>query len=98
MPSTNVLRGAAGLVAVLISAHAMAAQPEEELVCRYQPRPGSRILLHTCLTEAQWAALDKRQAAARSPLLLGPSGSQGGAWDAAAPGTVTPVSIDQNRY
>jgi len=69
MSCSNVMRGAAVLIGVLIAAQSMAASPEEQTVCRYDSRPGSRILSHTCLTQAEWMQIDKRQTAMR--LLLG---------------------------
>jgi hypothetical protein len=71
MSYSNVIRGAAALIGVLIAAQSIAATPEEGLVCRYEARGGSRILAHTCLTEAQWAEIVKRQAGERA--LLGPA-------------------------
>jgi hypothetical protein len=71
MSYSNVIRGAAALIGVLIVAQSMAATSEEELVCRYEPRPGSRVLSHTCLTEAQWTAIDKAQTAVRALLPAG---------------------------
>ena len=67
MSQSNVIRGAAALIGLLIAAQSMAANPEEQTVCRYESRPGSRILLHSCMTEAQWLAADKdkREAAMR---------------------------------
>ncbi len=86
MSYSNVIRGAAALVGALIAAQSIAATPDE-LVCRYESRPGSRMLSHVCLSEAQWTEMDKRQAAARSSLLLG-AGSlpQGDASTAASNG------------
>jgi hypothetical protein len=66
MSYSNVIRSAAALIGVLMAAQSMAARPEEGLVCRYEPRPGSRILSHACLTAAQWADIDKRQAGERA--------------------------------
>ena len=86
MSYSNVIRGAVALVGVLIAAQSVAATPDE-LVCRYGPRPGSRMLSHVCLSEAQWTEMDKRQAAARSSLLLGPGSlPQGDASSAASNG------------
>jgi hypothetical protein len=67
MCRSNVLRGAAALLGALIAARSLAAPPEEQTVCRYESRPGSRILLHSCMTAAQWLAADKdkREAATR---------------------------------
>ena len=61
MSFANVLRGAAGLLGVLIAAHSMAATPDQQ-ICRDQPRPGSRIVTRICATQAEWLAADKREA------------------------------------
>ena len=90
MSCSHVIRGAVALLGVLVAAQSMAASPEEGLICRYEARPGSRMLSHPCLTQAQWAEIDKREAAVRG--LLGASSVQQG--DFAA---TTPVSTAQTR-
>ncbi len=67
MSRSNAIRGAAVLIGALIAAQATAATPEEQTVCRYDSRPGSRILSHTCLTQAQWVEVDKRPASQFGP-------------------------------
>ncbi len=97
MSYSNAIRGAAALIGVLIAAQSMAAGADEGLVCRYESRPGSRLLSHPCLTEAQWAETDKRQAMAnplRSLTAL-PGLSTSPAFS--GPGTVTAVSVNLNR-
>ena len=79
MSRSNVIRGAAALIGVLIAAQSIAATPEEGRVCRYDSRPGSRVLSHSCLTEAQWAEMDKRQAAVNWLLPPGTHAGGGGA-------------------
>jgi hypothetical protein len=89
MSYSNVLRGAAAFVGVLIAAQSMAAAPEEGRVCRYESRPGSRILSHACLTAAQWAEIDKRQTGERA--LLSPASLPQG-----EPSTVSGGGASQN--
>ncbi len=64
MSCTNVVRGAAALLGALIAAQSMAATPDE-LVCREQRRPGSRIVMRVCATDAQWTVAATREAVIR---------------------------------
>ncbi len=82
MSYSNAIRAAAALIGVLMAAQSIAATPEDGVVCRYEPRPGSRVLSHSCLTEAQWADMDKRQAAINWLL---PPGTHPGSGGGAAP-------------
>ena len=84
MSYSNAIRGAAVLIGALIAAQSMAATPDEQTVCRYDSRPGSRILSHTCLTQAEWTQIDKRQAATR--LLFGGDPAAMGSGGAGVPG------------
>lgn len=92
MSYSNVIRGAAALIGVLIAAQSIAATPEEALVCRYESRSGSHIWSRTCLTRPQWAEVAKGQAADPlvRPTALLPSAGGG-------PGTVSTVSVNLNR-
>ena len=71
MSHSNAIRATAAVIGVLMAARSIATTPEEGLVCRYQPRPGSRMLSHACLTEAQWVEMDKREAATKALLGTG---------------------------
>jgi hypothetical protein len=62
MSYSNVIRGAATLLGALIAAQSMAATPDE-IVCRDYPRPGSHMMMHVCVTQAEWNAMRARDAA-----------------------------------
>ena len=62
MSCSNVFRGAAALFGALIAAQSMAATPDEP-VCRDYPRPGSHMMMHVCVTQAEWNAMRARDAA-----------------------------------
>jgi hypothetical protein len=91
MTFSHVVRCAAALIGLVIGAQSLAAGSEEQLVCRYEARPGSRILAHPCLTATEWVEMDKREAAMK--MILGPGApSQGN------PAGATPtVSVNLNR-
>jgi hypothetical protein len=64
MAFSSFIRGAATIAGVLIAAQSMAAAPDE-LVCREQLRPGSRIVMRTCATKVEWITIAERDAALR---------------------------------
>jgi hypothetical protein len=90
MSCSNAFRCAAGLAAVLLTAQGFAAgeagagaaaasaAKDEDLVCRYELRPGSHMREHLCATKGQWAEIRARDTAtmnaASGNASLGPSG------------------------
>lgn len=44
-----------------------AAAAPDEVVCRDYPRPGSHMMMHVCVTEAEWNATLRKAAALQSP-------------------------------
>ena len=62
MAFSSVIRCA--VAGVLIAAQSMAAATDE-LVCREQLRPGSRIAMRTCATRVEWVTIAERDAALR---------------------------------
>ena len=92
MSYSNVIRCAAGLLGALMAAQTIAATPADELLCRDQPRPGSRIVTRACATEAQWVIMDKRASALRRI-----SGSVEYPWNAGTVNIGTAVSSPGNR-
>jgi hypothetical protein len=91
MSYSNVISRAAGLLGALIAAQSMAAAPDES-VCRDYPRPGSRMIMHVCVTQAEWTAMRARDAAFQTASSAALQGATGNA-------TVTPsVSTSLQRY
>ena len=77
MSYSNVIRSAAALIEVLVAAQATAATPVQ--LCRDYPRPGSRMLTHVCVTEAEWSALRGREAAFQTASAAAIQGATGNA-------------------
>jgi len=76
MSCSNVFRGAAALFGALIAAQSMAATPDEP-VCRDYPRPGSHMMMHVCVTQAEWNAMRARDAAFQTASFAAAQGATG---------------------
>lgn len=70
MSRSTIILCAASVAAILSTALVFAADEgeakEENLVCRYELRPGSHMREHLCATREQWAELRARESAATS--------------------------------
>jgi hypothetical protein len=97
MSYSNVIRCAASLLGAVIAAQSMAATPDE-LVCHDYPRPGSHMMMHVCVTQAEWNAMLGRDAALQRAASA--SGVQGAsaAWANNAPSVNTSASTSFQRY
>ena len=91
MSYSNVIRSAAALLGALIAAQSMAATPDVP-VCRYLPRPGSHMWMHVCVTQAEWIAMQGREAAFQG------AASAAGQWGTGNATSVPSVSTSFQRY
>ena len=96
MSRSYAIRSAAALIGIMAAATSMAAKPDEP-VCRDYPRPGSHMMMHVCVTQAEWDAMRAREAAFQTASLSA-AGGFSPAWSGGSgPGTVTAVSVNMNR-